>query len=77
MQQQTAMRQQQQQQMAQQQMAQQQTAQQQTAQQQNMTQKTHMTENQRSNDILENIKFEAKLSLWLLCFYVFYLMLNK
>ena len=30
-----------------------------------MTQKTHMTENQRSNDALENIKFEAVL--WLLC----------
>lgn len=49
-----------QQQMAQQQMAQQQMAQQQMAQQQNMAQKTHMIENQKSNDILENIKFEAK-----------------
>lgn len=53
----------QQQQMAQQQqqMAQQQAMQQQQqAMQQQMNQKTNMIENNKSNDILENIKFEAK-----------------
>lgn len=53
----------QQQQMAQQQqqMAQQQAMQQQQqAMQQQMNQKTNMIENDKSNDILENIKFEAK-----------------
>ena len=47
--------------MQQQQMAQQQVMQQQQqAMQQQMNQKTNMIENDKSNDILENIKFEAK-----------------
>lgn len=52
----------QQQQMAQQQqqMAQQQAMSQQQAMQQQMNQKTNLIENDKSNDILENIKFEAK-----------------
>ena len=51
----------QQQAMQQQQMAQQQAMQQQQqAMQQQMNQKTNMIENDKSNDILENIKFEAK-----------------
>ena len=56
-QQQMAMRQQQ---MAQQQMAQQQMAQQQMAQKPESEQKTNMIENDKSGDILENIKYEAK-----------------
>jgi len=64
MQQQQAMQQQQmaqRQAMQQQQMAQQQAMQQQQqAMQQQMNQKTNMIENDKSNDILENIKFEAK-----------------
>ena len=46
--------------MAQQQMAQQQMAQQQMAQQQSVQQKTNLIESDKSADILENIKFEAK-----------------
>ena len=65
MQQQQAMQQQQmaqRQAMQQQQMAQQQAMQQQQqAMQQQMNQKTNMIENDKSNDILENIKFEAKI----------------
>lgn len=63
MQQQQAMQQQQmaqRQAMQQQQMAQQQAMSQQQAMQQQMNQKTNLIENDKSNDILENIKFEAK-----------------
>ena len=49
-----------QQQMAQQQAMQQQQMAQQQAMQQQVNQKTNMIVNDKSNDILENIKFEAK-----------------
>jgi len=59
-QQQVAQRQAMQQQMAQQQAMQQQQMAQQQAMQQQVNQKTNMIVNDKSNDILENIKFEAK-----------------
>ena len=59
-QQQMAQRQAMQQQMAQQQAMQQQQMAQQQAMQQQVNQKTNMIVNDKSNDILENIKFEAK-----------------